>query len=333
MTAILSLFLAAFILAYVLEPITERLHRLGAGRAISALAAVLAGLAASAGLVVLVLNIMSQELPQIRAKAPEWIERAQVWIAPQLERFEITLDWARLKALVIQRVTDQFSANPDAIITKAVDTILASTQTLIAAVGTLVLIFFVVFYLLIDWARLFTHATELVPPRFRATARRLAGECDELLSQYLRGQLLVMLILASYYALALSLLGMAGGVAIGMLTGLAIFIPYIGFGVGLILALLSALLQFGPSMAVLAVIAIYAAGQFLESFFLTPKLVGERIGLHPIAVIFALLFFGSLFGFFGVLLALPAAAITLVTARFVGSLYRDSRWFRGSDSD
>ena len=333
MTAILSLFLAAFILAYVLEPIAERLHRLGIGRAVSALAAVLAGLAASAGLIVLVLNIMSQELPQIRAKAPEWIERAQVWIAPQLGWFEIELDWARLKALVIQRVTDQFSANPDAIITRAVDTILASTQTLIAAVGTLVLVFFVVFYLLIDWARLFAHATELVPPRFRTTARRLAGECDELLSQYLRGQLLVMLILASYYALALSVLGMAGGVAIGMLTGLAIFIPYIGFGVGLILAILSALLQFGPSVTVLAVIAIYAAGQLLESFFLTPKLVGERIGLHPIAVIFALLFFGSLFGFFGILLALPAAAITLVSMRFVGSLYRDSRWFQGIDKD
>lgn len=333
MTAILSLFLAAFILAYVLEPIAERLHRLGIGRAVSALAAVLAGLAASAGLIVLVLNIMSQELPQIRAKAPEWIERAQVWIAPQLEWFEIELDWTRLKALVIQRVTDQFSANPDAIITRAVDTILASTQTLIAAVGTLVLVFFVVFYLLIDWARLFTHATELVPPRFRTTARRLAGECDELLSQYLRGQLLVMLILASYYALALSVLGMAGGVAIGMLTGLAIFIPYIGFGVGLILAILSALLQFGPSVTVLAVIAVYAAGQLLESFFLTPKLVGERIGLHPIAVIFALLFFGSLFGFFGILLSLPAAAITLVSMRFVGSLYRDSRWFQGIDKD
>ena len=333
MTAILSLFLAAFILAYVLEPIAERLHRLGIGRAVSALVAVLAGLAASAGLIVLVLNIMSQELPQIRAKAPEWIERAQVWIAPQLEWFEIELDWTRLKALVIQRVTDQFSANPDAIITRAVDTILASTQTLIAAVGTLVLVFFVVFYLLIDWARLFTHATDLVPPRFRATARRLAGECDELLSQYLRGQLLVMLILASYYALALSVLGMAGGVAIGMLTGLAIFIPYIGFGVGLILAILSALLQFGPSVTVLAVIAVYAAGQLLESFFLTPKLVGERIGLHPVAVIFALLFFGSLFGFFGILLALPAAAITLVSMRFIGSLYRDSRWFQGADKD
>lgn len=333
MTAILSLFLAALILAYVLEPISERLHAAGLGKPISALAALVAGIGASMGLVVLVLNIMSQELPQIKAKAPEWIERAQGWIAPQLEKLDITLDWNHLKGLVIQRVTDQFSANADAIITRIIDTILASTQTFIAAIGTLVLIFFVVFYLLVDWGRLLTRASELVPPRYRDTARGLATECDELLSQYLRGQLLVMLILAAYYALALSLLGMAGGVAIGLLTGLAIFIPYIGFGVGLILALISALLQFGPSTEVLAVLGIYAAGQFLESFFLTPKLVGERIGLHPIAVIFALLFFGTLFGFFGILLALPAAAITLVTLRFLGARYHQSRWFRDSGND
>jgi len=110
-------------------------------------------------------------------------------------------------------------------------------------------------------------------------------------------------------------LGMAGGLAIGLLTGLAIFIPYIGFGVGLTLAILSALLQFGPGTGLLGVIAIYGVGQLIESFFLTPKLVGERIGLHPVAVVFALLFFGSLFGFFGVLLALPAAAVTLVALR------------------
>ncbi len=109
---------------------------------------------------------------------------------------------------------------------------------------------------------------------------------------------------------------MAGGVAIGIFTGVAIFIPYIGFGIGLLLASISAVLQFGPDLHVLGVFVIYGIGQVVESFFLTPKLVGERIGLHPVAVVFALLFFGSLFGFFGVLLALPAAAITLVAARF-----------------
>lgn len=185
-----------------------------------------------------------------------------------------------------------------------------------------------VFYLLIDWGKCFSRAAEFVPPRYRETIKNLAKECDELLSQYLRGQLVVMLILAAYYALALSMIGMAGGVAIGILTGLAIFIPYIGFGVGLVLAVISALLQFGPSWTLLAVLAVYGVGQVVESFFLTPKLVGERIGLHPVAVIFARLFFGSLFGFFGVLLALPAAAIVLVTLRYIRNHYEDSDWFK-----
>ena len=144
---------------------------------------------------------------------------------------------------------------------------------------------------------------------------------------------MVMLVLAVYYATALHFVGMAGGIAIGILTGLAIFIPYIGFGVGLALAVISALLQFGPSMSLLAVLAIYGIGQLVESFFLTPKLVGDRIGLHPVAVIFALLFFGSLFGFFGVLLALPAAAILLVTLRFARKQYEQSEWFRKNKKD
>ncbi|NBW01568.1 MAG: AI-2E family transporter, partial [Betaproteobacteria bacterium] len=115
----------------------------------------------------------------------------------------------------------------------------------------------------------------------------------------------------------------------GILTGLAIFIPYIGFGVGLALALISGLLQFGPGAELLIIGLIYAAGQLLESFVLTPTLVGQKIGLHPVAVVFALMFFGSLFGFFGVLLALPAAAITLVGLRFLRHEVEKSRWYRG----
>jgi predicted PurR-regulated permease PerM len=187
----------------------------------------------------------------------------------------------------------------------------------------------VVFYLLVEWSGLFTRASEFLPPRHRATAAALANECDQLLSQYLRGQLSVMLVLAAYYAIALSLSGMAGAVGIGILTGLAIFIPYIGFGVGLALALISGLLQFGPGVELLIIGLIYGAGQLLESFVLTPTMVGQKIGLHPVAVVFALMFFGSLFGFFGVLLALPAAAITLVGLRFMRRQIEDSRWFSG----
>lgn len=327
MLTVLSIFMAALILAYVLEPIVDRLCSLGLNRSIAALAAVVIGIAALSTLAVLIINILQRDIPMIRDQAPGWIQTTQTWLAPQLERLQINLNWDELKAALIERVTRQFSENADVMMSRLLDTLLASVQSFIAAVASLVLVLFVVFYLLVDWFAFFSRIAELLPPRLRPTAKSLAQDCDALLSQYLRGQLTVMLILAVYYATALSLLGMAGGVAIGILTGLAIFIPYIGFGVGLALALISGALQFGPGGGLLAILAIYGAGQLLESFLLTPTLVGKKIGLHPVAVVFALMFFGSLFGFFGVLLALPAAAVTLVALRFMRSRYQDSGWY------
>ena len=327
MTTILSIFLAALIIAYILEPISDRIARIGLGMIVGAISAMLLGMGALIGLLVLVINILQREIPQIQTQLPDWVAKSQAWLTPQLEKLRIDLDWDALRAQVVERVTQQFSKNADAIISHGLDTLLASMQTFVTGVAAIVLIAFVVFYLLIDGSKFFMRTVEFIPPRHRDTAKQFAAECDALLSQYLRGQLLVMLILAAYYATALTLVGMAGGVAIGLLTGLAIFIPYIGFGVGLVLATLSALLQFGPTMPVVLVLAVYGAGQVIEGFFLTPKLVGNRIGLHPIAVVFAMLFFGSLFGFFGVLLALPAAAITLVSLRFIRAHYEHSHWF------
>lgn len=329
MGTILSVFLAALILAYVLEPVVEKLHQRRLPLALSALIAITLGLAATVGLLVLVVSIVGREAPRIKEQFPVWMENTQKWIAPQFEKLNIHLDWAGIKAQIIDRVTQHFSSNAETLISRTIDSVLSSGQTFIAVIATIVLVVFVVFYLLMDWARFFERLSLLIPPRQREVARSLAAECDGLLSQYLRGQLLVMLVLAIYYATALHLLGMAGGVAIGIFTGVAIFIPYIGFGIGLLLASISAVLQFGPDLHVLGVLVIYGIGQVVESFFLTPKLVGERIGLHPVAVVFALLFFGSLFGFFGVLLALPAAAITLVAARFLMHRYAQSDWYQG----
>jgi predicted PurR-regulated permease PerM len=329
MLTVLSIFMAALILAYVLEPIVERLRAIGLNRRLAALAAVLVGIGALASLGLLLINILQRDIPMVRAQAPAWIQSTQLWLAPMLERFEISLNWEEIKAALVDRVTRQFSDNAEVVITRVLDTVLASVQSFIAVVAALVLIFFVVFYLLVEWSSLFSRASEFLPHRHRTTAAALAKECDQLLSQYLRGQLSVMLVLAAYYAIALSLSGMAGAVGIGILTGLAIFIPYIGFGVGLALALISGLLQFGPGSELLIIGLIYAAGQLLESFVLTPTLVGQKIGLHPVAVVFALMFFGSLFGFFGVLLALPAAAITLVGLRFMRRQIEDSSWFSG----
>ena len=193
----------------------------------------------------------------------------------------------------------------------------------------LVLVPVVMFYLLLDWPDLIARLGRLVPPRHRAGVDGFVAECDLVLGQYLRGQLLVMLVLAAFYTSALALARFELALPVGVFTGLAIFIPYLGFGLGALLALLAAVLQFASLYGVVAVAVIYGVGQVLESFVLTPRLVGERIGLHPIAVIFALLAFGHLFGFVGVLLALPSGALVLVALRRLRRLYVASRLYRG----
>ena len=168
----------------------------------------------------------------------------------------------------------------------------------------------------------------IVPVRAQETVHHLAMHTDGLLSQYLRGMLIVISIMAVYYSIGLSLIGVKGAVALGIFTALMIVIPYIGIALGLSLAVVSALLQFGPNSEIAGVLVVFAIGQFLEGFFLTPRLVGERIGLHPVAVLFALLLFGKLFGFFGVLLALPISAVGLVLIKYFWSTYTQSAWYQ-----
>ena len=154
-----------------------------------------------------------------------------------------------------------------------------------------------------------------------------------MLGQYLRGQLLVMLILARFYSIGLALFGLDLALPIGIFTGLAVFVPYLGFGLGLILATLAGFLEFaataGPAKALIMVAVVYGLGQVIEGFYLTPRLVGKRIGLHPLAVIFALLAFGQLLGFVGVLIALPASAVLLVAMRRVRAGYMASDLYHG----
>jgi predicted PurR-regulated permease PerM len=188
----------------------------------------------------------------------------------------------------------------------------------------------VLYYLLVDWDVLVRRLDELIPRRWQAQAHALLSEVDRVLGEFLRGQLLVMLVLAAYYALALTLAGVEFALPLGVITGLLIFIPYVGFSLGLVLALLSALLQESGLAPLIAVAVIYGGGQLIESFVLTPWLVGDRIGLHPVAVIFALLAFGQLFGFVGLLLALPAAACVLVGLRALRRRYLASDLYQSS---
>ena len=208
------------------------------------------------------------------------------------------------------------------------ETVLMSGSSVIAGFVNAVLTLFVMFYLLIDWDHFFKLIRKIVPLRAQETVHGLFIHADELLSQYLRGMIIVISIMSVFYSVGLSLLGIQGAAALGVFTALMIVIPYIGITLGFTLAILAALLQFGPGGTIIGVLVIYGLGQFIEGFLLTPRLVGERIGLHPVAVLFALLLFGKLFGFFGVLLALPTSAVGLVLLQYGWSRYTKSPWYQ-----
>jgi predicted PurR-regulated permease PerM len=250
---------------------------------------------------------------------PVLLAHASAWLQPKLAMMGLagSLDLGSVREFVMARLED--SAQTVALY--AWTSIRTSSNLMLGLIANLVTVPLVVFYLLYDWNRMLTRVENLVPRRWLDKTLQLTRDMDDMLSQYLRGEVLVMLILAAYYAIMLSLAGFDIALPIGIFTGLAVFIPYLGFATGLVLALLAALLQFGNWYGFGAVALIYGFAQLVESFYLTPRLVGERIGLHPLAVIFALLAFGQLFGFFGVLLALPASAILAIGIRELRQSY------------
>jgi len=199
-----------------------------------------------------------------------------------------------------------------------------SSLGVIAWLTNLVLIPVVAFYLLRDWDRLVAWVDRMLPRSIEPTIAHLAREADSVLGAFVRGQLAVMLALGLFYGVALTLMGLSVGPLIGMVAGLLSFVPYLGFIVGFGSALIAALVQYGDWAHVLIVVGIFTVGQLLEGYVLVPRLVGEKIGLHPVAVIFAVLAGGYLFGFLGILLALPAASVILVLLRYLSERYRQS---------
>jgi predicted PurR-regulated permease PerM len=279
------------------------------------------------GILLLLVPILTREIPLLQQQLPALLDRLAVNVNPWLDSFDwqLTLDVASLKAQIIKYLN---SNRED-----WMDPLLASLKLggsfAITALGNLILIPVVLFYLLNEWDRWVMQVVQWVPLKWRPSYDRFMSECDAVLGQYFRGQLLVMLALSIFYAAGLMAFGLDLAIPIGVFTGLAVCVPYLGFGLGLMLALLAGILQFASLKAVVMVALIFGLGQLLEGFWLTPKWVGERIGLHPLAVIFALLALGQMFGFVGVLVALPASAVILVALRRVRDQYFDSQLYRG----
>jgi len=323
---VLTPFLFAFIFAYILNPGVDWLERRRVPRAIGAtlMIGLLAVVFVLLGL--LLIAVLQRELPQLRQQLPALMQKLNAVVAPRLGDLgvHVRFDFPGLRKMMSERFAD----SPEDLMALAMNYAKVSGSALLEVGGTLFLVPIIMFYLLLDWHRVMRRIEGVVPRRWVPKVREMSNDTDHLLSQYLRGQILVMLILAVIYAAGLSIAGFDVGIPVGVFTGLAVFVPYIGFAVGLSLAILAALLQFGNWYGLAAVAVVYGIGQFVESFYLTPRLVGERIGLHPLVVIFALLAFGRLFGFFGVLLALPSCAVLLVAARQLRQAYQASDLYR-----
>jgi predicted PurR-regulated permease PerM len=322
---VLMPFVLAAVIAYVLHPMVEWLRAkrvprwLGAGVAISLLMLLLLAV------VLLIVPVITKQVPLLRDQVPELLERLNDWVVPLAGRFGVD---ARVDVTVVREgLKSLISGHEGELVEGLLSSLRIGGSALAAVVGNLFLMPIVAFYLLLDWNNLVQRSKNLIPPRWRENVQSFLDETDEVLGQYLRGQLVVMGLLAVLYTVLLVLVGLDLALPIGVFTGLAGFVPYLGFGLGLVLAVLAALLQFQTLLGVALVFGVYMVGQAIESMYLTPRLLGERIGLHPIAVIFSLLAFGHLFGFVGVLIALPASAVLLVAIRRARNEYLKSELY------
>ena len=332
--AVLAPFVVAAVLAYALTPVVDWLSSLARGRIPRLLAVVvveLVFLVALLGLVLLMVPIVAKELPLLREQFPVVMDNLNEVVAPWLRQWgiRVSLDGNSIKAFAVKYLHANVADTVGSVLTS----LKLGGSVAFALIGNAILIPVALFYLLMDWSRFVAQLKALIPMRMRDATEHFVAEADAVLGQYLRGQLLVMVILAAYYSLGLTLFGLELALPIGIFTGLAVFVPYVGFGIGLVLATVAGLLEFsstvGMGHALLMVAVVFGSGQLVEGIFLTPRLVGERIGLHPLAVIFALLAFGQLFGFVGVLIALPVSAVLLVGIRRIKARYVTSALYQG----
>ena len=326
MRDVLSPFVVAAVLAYILNPLVEKLCRHGVRRGAAAMLVMVFTLLLLVLLLLIVVPMLVQQFGSLLGKMPELANFVQNKALPLANRL-LGTHWA----LDEQSLSNWLGSHLGSVktgLSKALPALLEQGGSLVSSLGNLAVLPFLLYYFLLDWSRWTEGIKTMIPRRYLAAYTRIGGNMDTVLGEFLRGQLTVMLIMGLLYGLGLMLTGLESGFAIGMVAGLLVFVPYLGAFTGLLLATMAALLQFGTWQGLITVWAVFAVGQFLESFFITPKIVGDRIGLSPFWVIFALMAFGSLLGFVGMLLALPLAAVTLVLLREGVTAYMDSGFYR-----
>ena len=323
---ILTPFIAAAILAYILNPLVNKLTRLKMSRGLAAILVTLLAIALVVGLILFILPMMAQQAEAAWQRLPDMVNYVQHQLIPMInQKFHTHLS---LNGQVITQYVTQNSEEIRAGLTKVMPFLANKGTALMLMAANLFLLPILLYYFLADWPRWADGTHRLIPRRYLDQVLRIGGEIDKTLSEYLRGQLLVMIIVGLIYGGGLTIVGLDSGFAIGMVAGMLVVIPYLGAFIGLLLATLAAALQFGTFGGLVSVWSVFLVGQLLESYVITPRLVGERIGLTPLWVVFALMAFGQLLGFVGMLLALPMAAICLVLLRELTQYYFRSPYYQ-----
>ncbi|HRY17462.1 MAG TPA: AI-2E family transporter [Candidatus Competibacteraceae bacterium] len=323
---VLTPFLLAALLAYLGDPLIDRLEERKIPRSWAValvFGAILLGLLL---LLLFLIPMLTHQFKGLLQRLPTHIDWFQTHVLPWLEA-HLGVEPESLSLRNLQTKLVAFAQDMGDMAGSLLESFRASSTALFAWLANLVLVPVVTFYLLRDWDLLVARVHNLLPRRIEPVVSRLAKESDEIIGAFLRGQVIVMAALGVIYSVGLAIIGLDFSLLIGMLAGLVSFVPYLGLITGILVASIAALLQFHSALNLVPVLVVFGFGQLISDFFLTPKLVGDRIGLHPVAVLFAVLAGGHLFGFFGILLALPAAAVIAVLLRHARDEYLKSAFY------
>ena len=326
----LAPFIVAGLFAYLFNPVVEKLERRGVSRSIGVSLVFLILTLVLVGIVLVLIPFMDKQVTRFIEQLPRWTTWARDVATPWIEQhFGVSLDMVDSEGLVAMLQGHWKEAGGFA--TTVLAKVSKSGFAIIAWALNLVIIPVAAFYLLRDWNIVIERIHALVPRSIEPVVVRLTRESDETLGGFLRGQLSVMIILGTIYGIGLWSVGISVGPLIGMIAGVISFVPYLGAIVGVSMGVIAALAQYQDTYHVVLVLVVFVVGQLLEGYVLVPKLVGDKIGLHPVAVMFAILAGGELFGFVGVLLALPIAAIVMVLLRYAYERYTQSEMYQETD--
>lgn len=326
---VLMPFFAGMVIAYMLDPIADRFEATGAPRWLATTLVLLGFLLVIVAVLVVLVPVVSSQVGGLLAALPDYATQLNEALVPVFDRLAV---YAGMESIAdVRGALARYAGDAVQWLGRILGGIWRGGLAIIDILSLLVITPVVAFYLLRDWDRMVATVDSYLPRAYADTIRGLASEVNHTLASFLRGQALVCLILGVYYAIALSIAGLNFGILVGLGAGLISFIPYVGSITGFVVSMGIALVQFDSWVMWLVVGAIFVAGQAVEGNFLTPKLVGESVGLHPVWVMFALLAGGSLFGFTGILIAVPVAAMIGVLVRFFLRRYRESAYYLGPD--